>query len=77
MDDIRDDGFVRHAPQAFASVEAFFAAVRRAAEELRLDRQHGHHVRGRWHSPRSWLVSPTPAASRCFLRRVFQPDQYA
>jgi hypothetical protein len=41
MDHIRDDGFVRHAPNAFASVDAFLEAVRAAAEDLRLDRQRG------------------------------------
>jgi hypothetical protein len=45
MDDIRDDGFVRHTPNAFASVEQFLASVRRWAAELRLDRQKGQERR--------------------------------
>jgi hypothetical protein len=44
MDHIRDDGFVRHAPNAFASVDAFLDAVRQAAKKLRLDRQRGRSV---------------------------------
>jgi hypothetical protein len=45
MDNIRDDGFVRHRPNAFASVAAFFDAVHQAAEEFRLDRQAGQQRR--------------------------------
>jgi hypothetical protein len=41
MDHIRDDGFVRHAPNALASVDAFLDTARDAAEDLRLDRQRG------------------------------------
>jgi hypothetical protein len=45
IDHIRDDGFVRHAPNAFASVDAFLDTVRQTAEELRLDRQQGQRRR--------------------------------
>lgn len=41
MQHIRDDGFVRHRPNAFASAAAFLEAVQAAAESLTLDRQAG------------------------------------
>jgi hypothetical protein len=45
MSHIRDDGFVRRAPNAFASINAFLDTVREAAQELRLDRQQGQQRR--------------------------------
>ena len=77
MEDIRDNGFVRHTPNAFADTDSFLPVMRRAATQLRLDRQRGQKRRlvliseaAGWR--RNSLVWPILGASRFYRRQGFR-----
>ena len=65
MEAIRDDGFVNHHPQCFASAGHFMTTVRKAAESLTLDYQKGQ--------PRRLVAMCEAAGMAPQLYRVTEP----
>ena len=80
MEAIRDDGFVNHHPQCFASAGHFMTAVRKAAESLTLDYQKGQPRRLVVMCEAAGMALPRHRAlrhRRDERRRLRQPDRQA